>query len=140
MAQERQFPTSEIKALFKLARKYGEIELNDTPYVREIKSLLKDIAFALETNDLTLMSRCNHLAARNYGYVVKNNRNRYCREVSIEVMDSLGVDMTISQLKLFAEGLIDEIKACKARERDAAISNVIGEYVCDKVVDALMSH
>ena len=140
MQRMQQLPTSEIKAFFKLARKYGEIELNDTPYVKEIKSLLKDIAYAFETNDVTLMSRCNHLAARNYGYVVKNNRNRYCREVSIEVMGSLGVDMTISQLKLFAEGLIDEIKACKARERNAAFNSMVGEYMCDKVIDALTSH
>ena len=140
MAQERQFPTSEIKALFKLARKYGEIELNDTPYVKEIKSLLKDIAFALETNDVNRMSYYSHLIVRRYGHVLRNNSKVCYREAIIETMAGWGIHLISQQLRLFAEGLIDEIKSCKARERNAAFNSMVGEYMCDKVIDALTSH
>lgn len=40
MVQERQLPVTEIKAGLKLAKKFYEIELDDTDYIKGIKSLL----------------------------------------------------------------------------------------------------
>lgn len=139
MGNIQSFSASGIKAFFELVNKYCKIEQHDTPYVRDIKSLLKDIALSLETNDFNRIAYYNHLAARRYGYVVRNNSRLYFREAAIENIANLGIDMTVPQLELIAEGLIDEIKACKEKERIAAFFSVLGGYARDKVIDALIS-
>lgn len=140
MAQERQFPTSEIKAGLKLAKEFYEIDSNDTDYVKGIKSLLKDISSALEAEDLSQMLHCNHVATEKYGDVLVKDCKGFFRRIHIRDAAKLGVCMNALQLWLIGESLIDVIKASKARERESVIYDVAGEYVCDKVFDALTSH
>lgn len=140
MVQERQLPVTEIKAGLKLAKKFYEIELDDTDYIKGIKSLLKDISSALETNDFNKMLHCNHLAAENYGDVLVKDRKRGFRRINIKEIAKFGVGPNAFLLWLIGESLIEEIRACKAKEKGKAFVDVAGEYVCDKIVDSVTTH
>lgn len=140
MEETKGIPTSEIKAGFKLAKKFYEIELDDTDYIKGIKSLLKEISLALETDDLSQMLHCNHLAAENYGDVLVKDRKRGFRRINIKDIAPLGVGLNAFQLWLIGESLIEEIRACKAKEKGKAFVDVAGEYVCDKIVDSVTTH
>ena len=140
MIQERKLPSAEIKAGLKLRKKFYEIEFDDTDYIKGIKSLLKDISSALETNDLNQILHCNHLAAENYGDILMQDRKRAFRRTNIRDMAKLGVGMNALQLWLIGESLIEEIRAYKTKEKGKAVADVTGEYVCDKIVDALTTH
>lgn len=140
MEETKRIPTSEIKAGLKLAKKFYEIELDDTDYIKGIKSLLKDISSALETNDFNKMLHCNHLAAENYGDVLVKDRKRGFRRINIKEIAKFGVGPNAFLLWLIGESLIEEIRACKAKEKGKAFVDVAGEYVCDKIVDSVTTH
>lgn len=137
MAQEKRFPTSEIKAGLKLAKEFYEIDSNDTDYVKGIKSLLKDISSALESEDLNQMLHCNHVATEKYGDVLVKDCKRFFRRIHIRDVAKLGVGMNAFQLWLIGESLIDVIKASKAKEKENAFVDVADEYIRDKIVDAI---
>lgn len=140
MEETKRIPTSEIKAGLKLAKKFYEIELDDTDYIKGIKSLLKDISSALETNDFNKMLHCNHLAAEHYGDVLVKDRKRGFRRINIKDIAKFGVGPNAFILWLIGESLIEEIRTCKAKEKGRAIVDVAGEYVCDKIVDSVTTH